>query len=250
MLKTAFLICALSSWCVLLHAQTPDVIENKILYRNNIKLSLSSMLEFKPAVVVSYERIVKPYQSFQVTAGYITFPQIFGDLPDDIIFNDERTRSGFRVGADYRFYFKNENKYEAPRGLYWGPFVDYFYFKNSRSVTAKDTSFATGNLDFISNLQIGGAGVNLGYQFVIKKRLSVDLCLLGPALALYAASLRLEGDYDLNQEHEYLQELYDYLINNFPLLGELSNGDTIKTNGRANFLFAGFRYSVSVGFRF
>ncbi|MEO6167072.1 MAG: DUF3575 domain-containing protein [Chitinophagales bacterium] len=250
MIKFAFLVFSLLFCCPFLHAQTSDSIKKKSAYPNIIKLNLSSMIEFKPSVVVSYERLVKPQQSFQVMAGYITFPQLFGNSPEDILFAENKSRSGFRVGADYRFYFKNENKYEAPRGLYWGPFVDYFHFNNSRTLTVNDTSFATGTLDFISSLQIGAAGVNLGYQFVIKKRLSVDLCLFGPALAFYGASLRLEGDYDLNQEHEYLQKLYDYLINNFPLLGDLSNGDTIQSNGQANFLFAGFRYSVSAGFRF
>jgi len=233
-----------------LTASPSDTSHHKLSYPNDIKLNLTAMVEFGPALVVSYERTVFPHQSFSVQAGYVTFPQLIGSLPDSIQVVDNTSQSGFRIGADYRFYFKNENKYEAPHGLYWGPFIDYFSFTNKRVISVTDTSFATGNLDFTGKLQILQAGINLGYQFVIKKRLSLDLCLFGPALAYYSASLKLDGDFKLNQENEYLQALYNFLINSFPLLGELSNGQTIKTNGRADLFFAGFRYSVCAGFRF
>src|ERR1041385_8067851 len=101
-------------------ANSSDTLHHNLSYPNNIKLNLTSMIEFSPSVVISYERTVFPHQSFSVQAGYVTFPQLIGDLPDSIKLIDNRSSSGFRVGGDYRFYFKNENKYETPHGLYWG----------------------------------------------------------------------------------------------------------------------------------
>ena len=74
--------------------------------------------------------------------------------------------------------------------------------------------------------------------------------MIGPGLAWYSATLKLKGDFDVNQENKYLQALYDYMLANFPLVGELSNGAEVKENGRADLFFAGWRYSVSAGFRF
>ncbi len=228
-----------------------DSISKKLLYPNNFKFSLTSNLAFSPSAIFSYERSLKQYQTISLKAGYITFPQIVKTRdPDSIYFESEVKRSGYTFGADYRFYFKKENKFDAPHGLYWGPFIDYTSFTNKRSVSFPDTSFATGTLDFTGKLKILQAGINLGYQFVIRDRITIDMNLFGPAIALYGASLTLDGQFDLNEEDEYLQKLYDYLIDNIPVVGELVNTGEIDSNGRATLFFAGFRYSVSAGFRF
>jgi hypothetical protein len=227
-----------------------DSAKHRLQYPSNIKFNITSSVEFSPSLVMAYERTVKPYQTFQVMGGYITFPFLLRDLPDSISLVESRSSSGYRIGGEYRFYFKKENLHQAPRGLYWGPFVDYFYFQNKRVITVTDTSFATGELDFTSKLGVLQGGINIGYQFVIKKRLSIDLTMFGPALAFYGAKLKLDGDFDINEENEYLQGLYDYLISNFPIIGELVEYKEVDSNGRANLFYAGFRYSICVGFRF
>jgi hypothetical protein len=231
-------------------AGSGDSVKAKLSYPNNIKLNISAPILYSPAFVFSYERTVKPLQTFSVIAGYVTFPQIIGSLPDSINLVENKSKSGFRVGGDYRFYFRSENKYDAPRGLYWAPFFDYYHFLNKRTITVTDTSFAKGELTGTFGLDLAQVGVSMGYQFVIKKRLSIDLALFGPALAYYSASIKLDGNLDINQENEYLQALYDFLINSFPVLGDLANGQEVDSNGFADFMFAGFRYSIWVGFRF
>lgn len=228
-----------------------DSVVKKLPYPNNIKFSLTSNLAFSPSAIFTYERTLKEYQAISLKAGYISFPQLLKTRdPDSINFESDVKRSGFTLGADYRFYFKKENKFSAPHGLYWGPFIDYSSFTNKRSVSFPDTAFATGVLDFTGKLKILQAGINLGYQFVIRDRITIDMNLFGPAIALYGAALSLDGQFDVNDEDEYLQKLYDYLIDNLPIVGELATTGEIDSNGRANLFFAGFRYSVSAGFRF
>ncbi|MBX7108535.1 MAG: hypothetical protein K1X61_07815 [Chitinophagales bacterium] len=223
----------------------------KLQYPNNIKLSLTSNVTFAPSAIFTYERSLREFQTVSLKAGYITFPQLLKTRdPDSINFESGIKRSGYTVGADYRFYFKKENEYAAPHGLYWGPFIDFSSFTNKRSVSFPDTSFATGTLEFTGKLKILQAGINMGYQFVIRDRLTIDMNLFGPALALYGAVLSLDGQFDVNQENEYLQDLYEYLVDNIPVVGELADTGEVDTNGRANLFFAGFRYSVSAGFRF
>ena len=155
------------------------------------------------------------------------------------------------VAADYRLYFKHENKYAAPHGLYWGPYFSYYHFKNDRLLVAADTSVATGQLDFITNVQATSLGIDLGYQFSLwKDRLVIDMLMMGPSITYYNANLKLDGNIDPNEKNEYLQDLLNFMIDNFPVLKDLVNNQEVSSNGTADLFFAGFRYSVKAGFRF
>jgi hypothetical protein len=230
--------------------QAPDSAKKKLQYPNTVKLNLTSMIEFSPSVVVAYERLVKPSQSFSVMGGFVTFPISLRDLPDSINLVESKSRSGYRIGGEYRFYFKKENRYEAPHGLYWGPYLDYFHFKNERIISIEDTTFAHGDLDFSGIVGFAQVGVNIGYQFVIKKRFTIDMTMFGPGVAYYRAKLKLDGNFDVDQENAYLEALYDFLLNNFPFIGDLTEDREVDSKGRADLFFAGFRYSICAGFRF
>jgi hypothetical protein len=252
-LKACFLLAACMTVTVNAQAEPKDSTRSQLTYPNNIKLNISAPILYSPAFVVSYERSVKPYQTFSVIGGYVTFPQLIRSLPDSINLEETKSQSGFRVGGDYRFYFKKENKHEAPHGLYWGPFIDYYYFNNKRTITVVDTTFASGALDFDGKLMLAQVGVGLGYQFsVLKDRMSIDLALLGPAVAYYKGDLSLKGDFNAEFEDEYLQDLFEYLIESFPLLGDLSAGldKEVSGSGVADLFYLGFRYSIWIGFRF
>ncbi|MBK9729710.1 MAG: hypothetical protein IPO83_00190 [Chitinophagaceae bacterium] len=233
-----------------------DSTKKKLPLPNNIKLNISANILYSPAFIFTYERTVKPHQTFSVQAGYITSPKLFSGLGDSLAIFDSlslinsKSQFGFKLGADYRFYFKKENKYEAPRGLYWGPFSDFYNFDKKGAISINDTSIGNGTVNFETRFRIVQVGINLGYQFVVKKRLSIDLVLFGPALSLYSFGAKIDGDFDLNEENKYVQALYDKLISGFPVLAELADEQQVNTNGRIDLFSAGFRYSVNVGFRF
>ena len=233
-----------------LYAQN-DSTDKRLTHRNNIKLNLTTNIFYRPSFVMAYERTIKPHQTLQIEGGYTEFPfSLPNILPSNIIIEENKKKSGFKVAIDYRFYFKKENKYEAPHGLYWGPFLGYYHFRNERTVSVTDTSFATGKLNFISTLDFPQVGVNIGYQFVVAKRISIDMNLFGPSITYYKFKVNLDGDFNANKENEYLQELYEVLLSSLPLLGTLVSDQQVTSDGVADLFFMGFRYSVSAGFRF
>lgn len=249
-MKTRLFLALVMLSMHIINANGQEAGEIKFANSNVLKLNLTANIIYSPALLVNYERSVNSHQSFSVEAGYVKFPQLLHAFPDSIGISNSRKSNGYKIGGDYRFYFKKENKFDAPHGLYWGPYVAYYHFNNERSFVATDTSFAQGNLDFNAKIQTLHAGVQLGYQFMIKNRLAIDLVLLGPALAYYGFDVKVDGKLNLNEEDELLNDLYHFLVDSFPLLGDLAEEKQISSSGRADLFAGGFRYTVSIGYRF
>ena len=121
--------------CQSIRAQ--DAIENR---RNTIKLDLTSNLLFRNALNISYERVRRPNQTYAITVGYHEFPKVTSIGNGIETTDDSKKRTGFKVGGEYRFYLKKENKYQAPHGVYIGPYASYLNFNNERDlcITADD----------------------------------------------------------------------------------------------------------------
>ena len=231
-------------------AQT-DTGKAKLFRPNSIKLNLTSNVLYFPSVILSYERTLNSHSSVAIEAGNVRLPSLSESFPLGLSEISEVKKTGYMVGADYRMYFKHENKYAAPHGLYWGPYFSYYHFHNDRLLTAMDTSVATGQLNFLTTVQATSLGIDLGYQFSLwKDRLVIDMLMMGPSITYYNAKLELDGNIDPNEKNEYLQDLLNFMIDNFPVLKDLVNNQEISSNGTADLFFAGFRYSVKAGFRF
>jgi hypothetical protein len=231
--------------------QAQDSLRSVLFRPNVIKLNLSANVLYSPAFLVAYERALTSNKSFSVEAGYVTFPKILPNLGDSIGFLEKISAGGFKIDADFRFYLKKENCHQAPHGFYIAPYIAYYHFKNVSGFTPQDTAFATGQLDFTFTLKSPQIGGELGYQFSLwKDKLTIDLLLLGPSIAYYHAKLGLSGNFDINEESEYLNDLLDHLSENFPVFGDLVENKEVSTSGIADLFYGGFRYSVSAGFRF
>lgn len=95
-------------------------------------MDLSALAAFS-GFVVHYEAQVKENQSFSLSAGYQQFPLLLSS--DNLTGVQIKTENnGYRLGADYRLYMSKENKYEAPHGIYWGPYFSYLNFSQLRDV--------------------------------------------------------------------------------------------------------------------
>ncbi len=217
--------------------------------RNVIKWNMTPYILWSSRDInISYERVLKPYRSFSLNAGYFELP--VSGIFSDTLFMVSSYKGGGTLSGDYRFYFKNRNRRFAPDGLYWAPYgsVHYTYFGSD--VQILDNGVVNGNFSTNVDISIFSVGVEIGYQFVIKKRLTVDLVFLGPAVSFYSARILLSGKFDVDEENEYVKAIRDYLIGKYPMFDDLIQKGEIKSNGVTTSLGLGMRYLIQIGYRF
>lgn len=227
----------------------PDSVKYK---KNVIKWNLTPFLLWSyKDINIGYERVVSPYRSFSVNAGYFELPQFSANLLDSLNIENSTDRYGYAFSGDYRFYFKKRNKHMAPDGLYWGPYGSFHHtqFKNKIVLLNQDPAV---NALFGGKINIISAGVELGYQFIIKERLSIDLIFMGPSISMYNFNMTLgaEGESDFDPDDEYLQAIYDILKAKIPGFDKLVQEGEVTTSGSNISMGLGLRYVVQVGYRF
>jgi hypothetical protein len=216
------------------------------IFKNSLKINVTSWILYSNGIQLNYERLLSKKRSITLFGGIIQFPMPSAIANSNIVLNNDKTKSGFSLGSEYRFYLSKENKYDAPHGVYLAPFVSFYHFNNVRS--GRDTL----NGDYLklsASVNFLNLGGELGYQFVIKKRFVIDCVMFGPALSSYYFNLKLEGNTSGNQS-EKLQEIIAALKQKFPLLNDLTKNSGISSSGVSNFWSLGFRYAIHIGYRF
>lgn len=218
--------------------------------KNTISFNITNPSIIAPKfLTVGYERILKNNQSFMVQTGSFSIPRFIESLSDSLGINSKYRDRGFHLSVDYRFYLKNENKYEAPRGVYLGAYYAYnFLNRNVDWVFEGEKLKSTVNTDF--NVGIHAIGVEIGYQFVFWDRMSVDLILAGPGIGFYDVKAKLNTSLNSDEQSEFFDELDEYLSNNFPGYQGFFDSGEFKRNGSFNTLELAYRYSVRIGYRF
>lgn len=217
---------------------------------STIKINLINSAIFSNSAAFSFERVTKAHQSWSAMLGVVKFPTL-GDLGSSIQVKKDGNSSGFVLGGEYRFYLKKENKYLAPHGVFLGPYSNFFNFSNSRELSF--TSSSTGTItqaSLTSDINVLNMGVQLGYQFVINDRWTIDMVFLGPSVSRYAMKLKLDGNYDLSEEDIYENEILAGLVDRFPIIEDLLIDQSVKLNGKVSKWAPGFRYQLNVGYRF
>lgn len=216
--------------------------------RNIIKVDITSHWFYRKAMMFAYERTIKnrPYHTWGITAGIQEFPTL--DALDDIKVMQETKGSGFKLGAEYRFYLQKENKYHAPRGVYMGPYTTFHQYRNDRDIEVNNNGVLE-YADMNTTLSIFNVGFQLGYQFVFNNRWSIDLVFIGPAVSNYKATSRLGGNYTFDPD-DITNEIILGLMDRFPGFKELINESEVSTNGKVDKWSYGYRYQFQVGYVF
>ena len=219
-------------------------------YPNSIKLNITSGLLYDNSLQLGYERVFNNgKQSIGIFGGYNEFPVNLDFKFEDAALTGTKNKSGYSIGAEYRFYLTGENKFEAPHGLFLAPFISYYHFNTDRMLTytgEEEPQAAQLN----TSLSFFNAGGEMGYQFVLWKRFVIDAVMFGPAITRYNFKAKLDGQISGLNENEMLTALIDAMKQKFPLLDDLSKDGEVSSAGTENFWSAGFRYNVSIGFRF
>ncbi len=167
----------------------------------------------------SYERIISPKNSFSVSLGYLELPDLMGStILGEAIEITDREKYGFNFNAEYRFYLTKRNGRPIPDGIYLAPYFSHYnyHFKNSIDIIGRVDSAVV----FKGDLYVLNFGFELGYQFVFKKRYTLDLVLFGPSFSYYALNLGLTGNANLEDFGQNLNEdFYNKLKDRFPAIG-------------------------------
>lgn len=218
--------------------------------RNVIKWNLTPLLLWDSKNFnFSYERILRSHRSISVNAGFFRFPEFTSVNLDSAEISKDNLRKGFSVAFDYRRYFAKRNVRWAPDGLYWGLWTSYH-----QSNFNKELSVMNDNGEFIGlkskgKIGIYAIGAQLGYQFLIGEHFTIDLIMVGPAIARYSFHVSLTADGQID-ETEVLEKIIDALVERIPGLDELIDSGELDGKGKLSNSTIGLRLMIQVGYRF
>ena len=234
------------------HAQDP--MQDYKQRKNVVRINLTNPLIFGDrSLIFGYERTIGQHQSFSVNFGQAALPK-FGlfdaEIDDPSIQLQKNTEDkGFLVTADYRFYLKSEAKYPSPRGLYIGPYASHVFMGRDNSWKLETENF-TGDLNTTFNFTSNSIGAELGYQFIIWKRIALDFVLIGPGVAWYSIEAKLDTTLDPDDEALVYEKINEILTERFPGYSFAIDDVDFRKTGSTNTTSVGYRYVIHLGFNF
>jgi hypothetical protein len=234
------------------HTQAQKKVHHDTTFKNTVRINITPVLVTGQIgnLALGYERVVKRRQTFSVNVGYLQLPVLITTgSGNPVQWLGDLNNSGFLASADYRFYF-SRNKYAEPDGLYWGPYITNYYFDKKARAELFKNDVAEASADVQTYLNMTMAGLQLGYQFVIWNRWTIDLILFGPGVGFYDLSMRINAGASVSGDEEYLQGVYDALVSLFPAMEQLFDEQEIKESGATRFNGLGYRFVFQIGFRF
>ncbi len=218
--------------------------------KNTIKLNISNRLIYDNALQLGYERVINKNQTINIFGGYNEFPVDLSLRLDNTSFTGTKKKSGYSSGAEYRFYLAGENKHNAPHGIYLAPFISFYHFNSDRTLTHTDTAGTQSSANLNTQVNFVNIGGELGYQFVFGRRWVIDAVLFGPAITSYNFKAKLDNHLTGLDDNEVAQAVIDALKEKLPFLNDITSDNKVNKSGTEAFWAVGFRYSISIGFRF
>jgi hypothetical protein len=206
------------------------------------------MIFGKGYLVAGYERVFRNNQSVSFNIGKFYLPKFVDIEMNSFELESGSDAHGFTFATDYRFYLKKENKYRAPRGLYLGP---YYSFNNlSRDNTWTYENDPANIIETTNKVNINLIGAQMGYQFVIKERFTIDFIFLGPGRWFYSVKTTIHTNLTSEEEEVLFEEINNMLAEKLPGSEFLIEPGEKFKNGSMTTSSSGFRYLMHLGFRF
>ncbi|WP_336518418.1 hypothetical protein [Pollutibacter soli] len=221
-------------------------------FKNVIRYNLSGALLFgvDRYVVFGYERILSKRQSMSMNIGRASLPKLVTISTDSFQLQKDLKNNGFNFSLDYRFYLQKENKYNAPHGLYIGPYYSFNNFERENQYTFLKSGGTTQVASSDTKFSIHTIGGELGYQFVLWKRFSIDLVMIGPGISAYKIEAKFGSDLTEEQRAQLRDAVQDMLTQKFPGMNYVLSDKELNANGVMKTTSIGFRYIVHIGFVF
>jgi hypothetical protein len=231
--------------------QVTDTSQTSHQRKNVIRYNLSGALLFgvDKYIVLGYERVIAPNRSISLNVGRASLPKLVNINTDSFQVNRDQERKGFNISVDYRFYLAKENKYKAPRGVYIGPYYSYNHFTSETrwdNINSGDTSFVNTNTSF----NIHTVGFEVGYQFILWKRLALDFIMIGPGLGFYNYEAKFDGNVTAATKEQLFKGLEQLVTQKFPGMNYVFSDEEIDANGVMRTNTIGYRYIIHIGYNF
>jgi hypothetical protein len=229
-----------------------EKVEGEKVHKNTFRFNITNPLILSSkSLIFGYERVLNNHRSFSVNFGQASFPSLSLVSSDSLKANSNGGEKGFNFSVDYRFYLSKENKFDAPRGVYIGPYYSYNFNERKNEWTLKSTNGGTPqSIESKTSLSIHTVGFELGYQFILWKRISLDMILAGPGLSFYDLKASLASNLSEADRQKFFEALNDALAAKFPGYNQVVDEGEFQRKGSTNTTSLGFRYMIMVGYRF
>lgn len=238
-------------------AQEPSIvvaseIKDMPKYKNVVRYNLSGAMLFgwDKYIVLGYERVIKPRQSASINIGKASLPKFISINTDSFNLSTDKSNTGFNVSVDYRFYLARENRYKPPCGLYIGPYYSFNQFKRTNTWMWNNNSGGASSVETDLKMNIHTVGFELGYQFILWKRMTLDLCMVGPGIGFYNVEANFDTNLSEGRRQELLDALDQLLTQKVPGMNYVFSDKHFEGNGTMNTTGFGFRYLIQIGFLF
>jgi len=244
-MMTGIAICLISY--VPLSGQETQKAEKML--KNTIRINLTSPIISTKYVVVGYERVLSRNHSVSLNIGQFALPKLINSGKKSLNLEKTSKDVGINSSIDFRFYLKKENRYNAPRGVYLAPFYSFNYLKRENTWILDSDSF-DGEVNSSLVFNIHTVGGEVGYQFVLWKRLAIDLIMFGPGIGNYNFKANLKTSLNPDDKSEFFQQLNDILAEKFPGYDLVLDDGQFQEKGTFRATSIGYRYMIHIGFRF
>lgn len=201
-------------------------------------------------ISLSYERRLAQRLSLNLSAGYKYggFLPGYLSIDSDIIKTNVEAISGYSFTPGLRYYVKTCDP-TLLEGLYVGIYTRYTF----NSTNASFDYYPEGLEEEFYNCELKmtemGAGISIGYQLLLWKRLSLDFLFFGPRFSNYYLSY----NFDQQVSQAFLDDLSDAInetINQFGIDYNVELNQSGETQASNTFSFVNMRFGISIGFAF
>lgn len=215
------------------------------MYRNAVKIN-SMALYFKN-ISLQYERRLNNHWTVLMGAGYKwggKIPEVVG-LGEVVLTSSTSGLRGYNFTPEVRYYFNFCDCTGSHTGFYAG-----LYARNTKFYGDLTFNFWNGtnyvDVAGTGNMREFGAGVQLGYQFVFKKRFIVDLMFAGPRTSFQRAKLTIDSDYAA----ELIPLIEEELNKRLEWFGRDPVSIPVRAETEVDFNITSFRYALGFGYIF
>jgi hypothetical protein len=207
-----------------------------------------NIIKWRPAALgwnnidLSYERVINEKSSFAVKVGFMVPLDIVA--PYSNYLDQQATQNGasstgftmtkgfvngFSILPEYRFYTAKE----APKGFYVAPYLKLW--RGAMGANVQDS--ALNPYDIVASLNILGAGVGIGYQWVIADVITIDWNFLGLGADAYILNATVTGpNYaDVSQQIQDSGNASNVIISGAGNITSITSTPTILPGLKTNF---------------